>query len=31
MPPRLLRSFLMGFLTTALMPSLDLYRYGARC
>lgn len=29
MPPRLLRPFVMGFLTTALMPSLDLYRYGA--
>ena len=29
MPPRLLRPFVMGFLTTALMPSLDLYRQGA--
>ena len=29
MPARLLRPFVMGFLTTALMPSLDLYRQGA--
>ncbi len=29
LPPRLLRPFAMGFLTTALMPSLELYRRGA--
>lgn len=29
MPARLLRPFILGFLTTALMPSLDLYRQGA--
>ena len=29
LPPRILRPFVMGFLTTALMPSLDLYRQGA--
>lgn len=29
MPPRLLRPFILGFLTTALMPSLELYRQGA--
>lgn len=29
MPPRVLRPFILGFLTTALMPSLDLYRQGA--
>ena len=28
-PARLLRPFVLGFLTTALMPSLDLYRQGA--
>ena len=28
-PSRLLRPFILGFLTTALMPSLDLYRQGA--
>lgn len=29
MPPRLVRPFVLGFLTTALMPSLELYRQGA--
>ena len=29
MPPKFLRPFVLGFLTTALMPSLDLYRQGA--
>jgi hypothetical protein len=29
LPQRLLRPFIMGFLTTALMPSLELYRQGA--
>jgi len=29
MPARVLRPFILGFLTTALMPSLDLYRQGA--
>lgn len=29
LPARLLRPFILGFLTTALMPSLDLYRQGA--
>jgi len=28
-PSRILRPFVLGFLTTALMPSLDLYRQGA--
>jgi len=28
-PARMLRPFILGFLTTALMPSLDLYRQGA--
>ena len=28
-PPRILRPFVMGFLTTALMPSPELYRRGA--
>lgn len=29
MPARIVRPFVLGFLTTALMPSLDLYRQGA--
>ena len=29
LPARILRPFVLGFLTTALMPSLDLYRHGA--